>query len=839
MRVRPRILKYLPLPCLPAALFLAAACGSDSTSSGNDPGGGTTPPTKPGLGVGAACTAEDPCRTGLDCVGGVCEPARSLPEGSVCIISAECEVGLYCDPQNRCAPAGSAQEGEGCATDVDCASGLKCGFLNFALVCQPEGETDVGGPCATSADCYGGLACQAATCQQLPADAPPYGVPSWAGETCDDDPTKSAMAYFEVPRASGSGDFYRLPFPNDIRLKDGRPDLSGHPTPGTELLGFDPLDPFLRAIEGETEGWGVYPTVIFRFSNDVDWSSFNNDVNPGAIRWVDITPETSTYSFTRGWFSESNGARTKYLCPNWTAVRPPIGEPLTPGHTYAVILSTAGLADDKATPIRRSPDFEAMLEDEPPVEIELREAHERYQIFRDYLQAEAIGKDLILNAAVFTVGPVRKPAETLASTIAELSAPTTSGWVRCGDAPSPCPQAEGDRACGDPSSAYDELHALVSLPIFQHGTAPYLTSADGGGFQRSGEAYEVARTEQVCLSLTIPKNATMPDGGWPLVVFAHGTGGSFRSHVTLGLSESLASADGDTAFAVLGIDQVQHGPRRGSSDASPNDLFFNFRNPAAAKYNALQGAADQMSLIRLVSAFELDAATSPTGEEIRMDADRITFWGHSQGATEGSIGIPYTEGVKGVVLSGNGASLMDSLITKTSPVNIAAAMPYVLSDIDAKFDLPHGIMHPALSLLQTWIDSSDPVAYASVMSYRPPVDGTVRHVFQPFGQKDTYSTARTQVTYIIGGFLGRVADDASVVVADPNDDREMAPVKVGTSNAGNLIVGGQSVTALTRRYGADGYDGHFVAFRNESAHADVVSFLAQSVGGATPPQVGP
>jgi len=43
---------------------------------------------------------------------------------------------------------------------------------------------------------------------------------------------------------------------------------------------------------------------------------------------------------------------------------------------------------------------------------------------------------------------------------------------------------------------------------------------------------------------------------------------------------------------VLGIDQVAHGPRRGSSTASPDDLFFNFTNPAAARGNALQGAAD-------------------------------------------------------------------------------------------------------------------------------------------------------------------------------------------------------------------------------------------------------
>jgi len=760
-----------------------------------------------------------------------------LPEGGVCTISAECEVGLYCDPQNRCAPAGSGEEGEGCATDVDCKSGLKCVIDNFALVCMPEGDSDVGGPCTTSADCFGGLACQGGTCQQLPADAPPYGLPAWEGETCSDDQSKTAMAYFEVPRVSGNGDFYRLPFPNDIRLKDGHPDLSGHPTPGSDLLGFDPLAPYLRAIEQETEGWGQYQTVIFRFSNSVDWSSFDNSVNPGSIRWVDITPGSSHYGFTLGWASVANSTRTKYLCPNWLAIRPPLGEPLRPNHTYAVILSTAGMADD-GTPIRRSPDFEAMLEDTEPVEVALRDAHERHQIFRDYIKDKNIGKDLLLNAAVFTVGPVRKPAEKLAEAVDAQPAPTASGWMRCGDGPSPCPQADGDRACGNPNGTFDEIHALVKLPIFQHGTAPYRTVEDGGGFEQDANGdYEVARTEDVCLSLTVPKNASMPAEGWPVVIYAHGTGGSFRSHVQQGLGEALAGAE--PAFAVLGIDQVEHGPRRGASDASPNDLFFNFENPIAAKYNALQGAADQLSLVRLADSLTLDAQSSPTGSEIQFDPDRITFWGHSQGATHGSIGISYAPQVKGVVLSGNGASLIDSLVTKTSPVNIAAALPFVLLDVDDKLELPGRTHHPVLSLLQTWIDSSDPLAYAPLMSARPPIEGTVRHSFQPFGQADTYSTAKTMLTYVVTANMGRVEDDASVVVPDPNDDVEMGALKVGTSNAGNLFVDGNPVTALTRRYGSDGYDGHFVAFRNDSAKADVLRFLSQSVTGSDAPQVGP
>ena len=166
------------------------------------------------------------------------------------------------------------------------------------------------------------------------------------------------------------------------------------------------------------------------------------------------------------------------------------------------------------------------------------------------------------------------------------------------------------------------------------------------------------------MALTVPKGSPMPAGGWPLLVYAHGTGGSFRSHVPEGVAARMAAV----GVAVLGIDQVEHGTRRGASQESPDNLFYNFANPAAARGNPLQGAADQVSLVRFATGFDLPAAQSPTQAEIKIGP--LAFWGHSQGATEGGIAMPYTSGVCGAVMSGQGASLMDALVTKTNPVDV-------------------------------------------------------------------------------------------------------------------------------------------------------------------------
>ena len=69
-----------------------------------------------------------------------------------------------------------------------------------------------------------------------PAELP--ALPAlWQGTKCPvvaDNDTK--QSYFEVPRGGKPLDeFYALPFPNDIRLKDGHIDLSGHPTGAGQL----------------------------------------------------------------------------------------------------------------------------------------------------------------------------------------------------------------------------------------------------------------------------------------------------------------------------------------------------------------------------------------------------------------------------------------------------------------------------------------------------------------------------------------------------------------------------------------------------------------------------
>ena len=228
-------------------LVMMPACGGGAVTLAEPPGafdggleggeGGLA-----GRGVGQRCDDGGLCRPGLACTAGVCQPGHALADGAACVISAECKDGLYCGPDRKCVAAGTGAAGATCTSDGDCKSGFRCNLVGLDAQCQPEGTNDVGGMCALSGDCFGGLLCADKTCAPPPPGGPPpLGIPSFKGVVCEDE-TGPVTAHFSVPRGAADKDYFRLPFPNDIRMKSGKLDLTGFPTPGSDLLGYDLVD---------------------------------------------------------------------------------------------------------------------------------------------------------------------------------------------------------------------------------------------------------------------------------------------------------------------------------------------------------------------------------------------------------------------------------------------------------------------------------------------------------------------------------------------------------------------------------------------------------------------
>lgn len=789
-----------------------------------------------GGGVESSCEGTDACREGLTCAQGSCQPTGDTAEGDFCLVSAECENGQCVD--TVCIAPGEAALGQGCETAADCAAGLRCGVVGFSAQCVEDGTQDYEEDCETSNDCLSGLTCFALSAGDQPTCLPIPGAPAaaptlWEGVECDPPATERVRAYFEIPGAPDAqeGDFFRLPWPNDVYASDeGRIDVTGFPTPGVNpIVGVDPVQPYVDAVSG-MQGWGINGSAIFRFSGKIDFGSFDDS---DAIHWVDITdpenPREAPINF------RTTSGRSNYICHNVFTVRRAHGYPMRPGRTYAVWLGTEGRSSS-GLEVERAENFLSMLQETAPSDPVLAAAHGKYAPFRDYLSAQQIPQSAVMTATVISVGPVQDQMLSLAEAVREEEIPRSSNWTLCGTGASPCPQAEGARAC-ETNSAFDEYHALVELPIYQEGEAPYM---EQGGAIQGGPPQ---RIEPVCLSLTVPRGATMPAEGWPLVVFGHGTGGSFRSGARSIAADltSVATPDGMVNFAVLGFDQVQHGPRRGESDESPDNLFFNFLNPDAAQGNPLQGGADLISIARFAATLDLSSART-SADPIKIDPQRLVYFGHSQGAMHGSLALPLADEYRAAVFSGNGASLMHALLTKTEPVNIAQVVPLVINDgIEVDLvnqtlggSLPGGDHHPVLTLVQRYIDPADPLAFARQVASDEPMDGfTPKHIFQTFGVGDSFSPPLTMSMYTKTADFSVVRAHGS---ADPRYNLGTESQAFPLTESFGYLDG--EYTAAVRQYGPpEGRDGHFVVFDVDEARHDALRFLAMAASGLTP-QIG-
>jgi hypothetical protein len=642
---------------------------------------------------------------------------------------------------------------------------------------------------------------------------------------------------FRVPRSTdpNGNDFYRLPFPNDIRKHNGRISLQGHPRPGVNfLLGFDVVDRYIRAIEADSTGFGTNQAVYLRFSRDPDVTTFNQ---AGAVALVDITPGSPDYGHTKSiTWTEGNPA-TAYLCNRHMMIRPAFGQPLRPGTTYAAILRQT-VHDTSGNAFGQDPDFTAMLASSAPADADLAAAWPAYAPLRSYLGDASVTFKLtaaeLAVAAVYTTEAVEQPLAAIQAAITAASAPTLSALVHCGDpgAVSPCDDGKTGtahlRGClpGQPGAAnFDEYQGTVSLPVFQQGTPPYLNPQDGGGIllDASGNVGIVAH-QPVCFSLTVPKG-TAPAAGWPLVVYSHGTGGSYLSAIEQGLAGDyalgVATSEAAVPMATLGYDGVLHGTRNGGSTATPDSLVYNFYNPRAARDNGLQAAADLLALPR---AF---AGQVTTG--IKLDSGHVALYGHSQGGNATALAAARNAGYGVAVMSGTGGTLMLTLLGKTQPVNLAATLPLLLGDS------PVDQNHPVLNLIQMYFERSDPVNFARRL-FREPITGAQRrHVLHVYGTSDSYAPNETQRRY-----AQAAAFQVALPLFDPYPTPEYSMVTVALPISANQAFGTQAnITAAQVQYQPDGtYDGHFVSTNNPAARQTIQKMLVTFVR-ETNPIIGP
>lgn len=826
-----------------------------------------------GKGPGESCGESSECRTGLTCESGTCQRKGDLPEESFCLLNSDCGPDLVCGFQmtddeppaidlaapKTCKPEGAGEKWSLCTTDMDCQRGFYCKLISFTGTCQPEGASDMGQTCETSADCMAGLVCGV----EKQCGIVGVQIPLFLGEQCEYTPANEGTptALFEVPRGGQPlADFYRLPFPNDVRVRNGKMDLTGHPVPGPGALGFDIVERVIDAMEKDLAGFGTNPVVFFRFSHAMDLDTIKTARSEGAnILLLDVTDNNAIEANYKDAISISwvaNTGRGLYICQNYLGIYVPWARPLLPNRTYAAIVTKdlkAGPAE-KGGALRefaRSEDFSALLSEDQPEGADMKAAWTAYAPLRNALKqiptldanppkkdngdpypALGITPDNILTAAVFsTYGVTDKMAKFKEEMDTfDLAEVKVTDLVECKvGTVSPCDDgltgADHKRGCIGLDDAFTEYQGKVRIPVFQEGyqegKVPYVEPEDKGyvTFNALGRPVTVG-FEEVCFSLTVPKGAA-PANGFPVVLYGHGTNGNYRSHVGEGVAARLANTtvwnpdtqqyDRSLGFAVMGWDQILHGPRVGPAPLDPDSLVFNFRNPRASLGNFYQAAAETMVLSKLLANWATQSI-QVDGQSVPLDSGNVFYFGHSQGGISGPLAIPFVQEVVAMIISGTGGGLVESLLRKESPVDIRDGVVVALQDENT------GRTHPVLALLQNYYDPVDPINYGPLI-YRYPVAGHRVPTFHPLGLTDTFTAERTMMA-LAAAMRAEVAPAASLSPAQFEKIGGTATVELPTYVQGVVTV---------EYMPESGKDGHFVVFDREDTIKHYTNFLGTMV----------
>ncbi|MEM7714239.1 MAG: hypothetical protein AAF349_11815, partial [Cyanobacteria bacterium P01_A01_bin.68] len=520
--------------------------------------------------------------------------------------------------------------------------------------------------------------------------------------------------------------FYNLPYPNDLRLNpDGSPNLTGFPIADNNIFAES-----VKSIADDNTGFPTNTAGYFRFNFPVASQDFDDviaaDTN-SPILLIDIDPDSPNRGELLPTVASTFRPDVNYVPPFLLGVAPAPGIILNPNRTYAYVVKSS-LNNAVGRPLNPSATLEQLIDGETP-EGELGdEAKELYQPLWETLEEIGVNSDNIAAATVFTTGNVVAEFAKLSDEIVERYDVTIENL-----------QLDPEDGASNPR--FYELQGTVEMPQFQKGTPPF-NSEGLFEFDENGSLIE-QRTEEVPVVITIPKTP-MPDGGYPIVAYFHGSNGLSTQVVDRGAitepggeptpGRGPAFVVAEKGFAAVSS-ALPLNPER--FDDNIPDSYLNLSNLAAYRDTFRQTVIEQRLLIEALEDLKIPVSTIgsdgdvllPSGEtDFKFQSSPVMALGQSYGAQVANI-VSAIEPKIGAVVPTGSPSFYPLLIEDEIGSGTAAAL------LEASQQLNY--LYPVLNLLGTAWEVADPITFMPYLAQRPLPGHPARSIYQPVGQGDT------------------------------------------------------------------------------------------------------
>jgi hypothetical protein len=615
-------------------------------------------------------------------------------------------------------------------------------------------------------------------------------------------------------------DPFAAPFPSEhLRADDGTIDLSAFPVRRTTIV--EQIHDALAAADG----FGTTSAIHVTFSDPVDVSALTLatplEGEDAAVELIDVDPADPAHRGERApirlFYQDEAGP---FGSQNVLTALPVQGMPLRAGTLYALVVRR-GLETVEGVPFAQASAVAALGHGLAPEGLE-GAALEAYRTAYDGLEDVGVDPVDVIAMTVFRtqdpVGVLRRAVETTSHPITP-SAPFTA-----------------DEVFDD----YCVFHTTVRMPVYQEGEPPYASEGGAWVWDASGRLV-LDHEEEANLVVTLPRQP-MPAGGFPLTVLIRTGAGGDRPLVDRGPhavahGEPIAPGLGPArdfarvGWAGLSVDGP-HGGLRNVTMADEQFLIFNIQNPRALRDNLRQSALELVLLARSLESLRIDASSCPGLEEpqARFDVAHVTLLGHSMGASIAPLAAAFETTYDGLILSGAGASWLENVLHKQSPIATRPLAESLLGYPRAGVSLSEA--DPILNLLQWAGEEADAAVYAPLLLRDAPA-GTARHILMFQGIVDTYIPPQVAnaLTIALGiDLAGQALDREDARLAGVESVVEVLPLR-GRSGVSypvrdNVEAGGRTVTAVVAQHPDDGIeDGHETMWQTEPPRAQFRCFL--------------
>jgi hypothetical protein len=626
--------------------------------------------------------------------------------------------------------------------------------------------------------------------------------------------------------------FFDQPWPNDLRLENGSPRFTGYYNPNNILI----LETYLQAITGLLDGFSPAGAGYLRFTGDIDPSTLpatpKDGLDPAAsVQLIDIEPTSPQHGQRMLVSLEWRAPAGVYYMPDTLAYMPAVGFPLRTHNRYALVVTSA-LKDTKGGAVAQSETVAELVGAATPSAANTS-ASTTFASAVTEIESAGVTRADIVHLAVFTTAdPTAELIEVRDGVAKTIAAPTAD----------PTQWAVGSTLNG----VVEYTGNYGPSPNYQVGTIPFINFGDGGqfSFQNGLPVLQSMQTLRFSLMIPDPSACPMPAAGYPIVMYAHGTGGDYESYVQDGTGYAMAAH----CLATMGVDQIFQGTRPGSmpgsTEAEIGLVFYNFNNPVAARTNGRQSAIDEVQRARLFTESHLSvpASISASQSEILLDSTKIEFFGHSQGGLNGPLFTAIDPSSRGGVFSGSGAEIVIALLLKTDPQpSVAGLVSSLLLGLNASNSSELDIFHPGMSLIQSLTDVVDPLHYARLQATEPRPGFAPKSVYMteginPDGTGDTYAPPPGIEAHALAiGLPLQIPFEHAITQLAWGGAQ---PVMVPAGGLSGDLAGGATSGILAQWAVPTGDDGHFVVFDVPSAQMQAAQFnenLAASPKGNVPP----